>query len=157
MNLELLFQNEEIKSIQNCNELHILKSNKHKFISQNNLVFNVLVTGESGSGKTLFIKNFLKKIEKNVKNSTSHLKNKLDYNAKIEFDVYNSEDKLIFENDIQVGIPTKEFIEYRINNLSLTQNNKFRIIDSPGYSGTKDSQSNTTKVIEYINYKVKYI
>jgi septin family protein len=121
----------------------------------NNLVFNILVTGESGSGKTLFVKNFLKKISKNIKKSNTQQKSKFNNPSRDEFNVYDSNDKLIAESDIYVGIATKEFIEYKVNCLSMTKNNIFKIIDSPGYSGTRDSQTIANKVIEYIHDNVK--
>lgn len=121
------------------------------------MVFNILVAGESGSGKTLFIKNFLKKAEKNLK---LNIKENYDSNPKnmgdlfSGFNVTNSEGKYILENEILVGTPTKGFDEYIVNNLSISKNNVFRIIDSPGYSGTRDSQMISTNVVEYINEKV---
>ena len=113
-----------------------------------------MVTGESGSGKTLFVKNFLKKISKNIKNSNSQQKSKFNVPSRDEFIVYDSEDKLITESDILIGVPTKEFVEYKVNSLNMTKNDIFKIIDSPGYSGTRDSQTIANKVVEYINEKV---
>ena len=114
--------------MQNTNEIAILKSNKLKFNSFNQLIFNILIVGESGSGKTLFIKNFLKKAEKNAKTFKTNKLNSI-HNS---FNVTDDNDQQINESDIKIGVPTKSFVEFNVNNLSITHNNIFKIIDSPG-------------------------
>ena len=49
---------------ENYSELALLQKNKQIFLSLNPINFNVLIVGESMSGKTFFIKNFIKKFDK---------------------------------------------------------------------------------------------
>ena len=147
--MENLFNNGDLKSINtNNNEQEIFKTNKLRYNSLNKINFNILLLGESESGKTLFIRNFLKKVEKNVKNLKSKSTSNNTFNT---FNVFDESNKPIRESDINVGTPTKEFKLYKVKNLSITHNDNYSIIDSRGYSGAIDSQIMATKAIEYIN------
>ena len=89
---------------------------------------------------------------KNIKNHNKKFKD-----SNYFFNVFDENDDPLNESDIHVGTETKEFIEYKVKNLSMTQNDCFTIIDSPGYSGVIDSQRIANKAIEYINEKVNFL
>lgn len=156
MNMEKLLLNHKGENngfVENYSELDILEKNKQIYLSKNKVNFNVLVLGESGSGKTTFIKNFLKKVEKlNVKGKNNQNDISLDNNS---FNVYSEQNFPINEDDIKTGINTSKFVSYKVNHLSNSHNYNFRIIDSPGYKSYSSQADWYNQIIEYINLKVR--
>lgn len=121
--------------IQNNSELAILQKNKQIFLSFNQIDFNVLIVGESNSGKTTFIKNFLKKVEKLSSHSGKSSDNYNDFFAKD-------------------GNQSNEFKVFTVNTLSISQNYNLRMIDSPGYCSRFNKDEWLNYIIEFINNKV---
>ena len=99
----------------------------------------MLVTGESGIGKTTFIKCFQKiskKYTENLINSDKKNKNEFKYKTSSK-----SEKKHIQNSTI-------DFENYTINNQE--KNFNFNMIDSPGYGGYMDNNCWLNKMINYL-------
>jgi septin family protein len=155
LNMEKLLLNQKVENngfVDNCSELAILEKNKQIFLSKNQVNFNVLVVGESGAGKTTFIKNFLKKVEKlTTKGKNNQNDISMENNS---FNVYCEQNFPINEDDIKSGIYTSKFDSYKVNHLSNSHNYNFRIIDSPGYPSHGKQNDWLNQILEYIHRRV---
>ena len=129
---------------ENYSELALLQKNKQIFLSLNPINFNVLIVGESMSGKTFFIKNFIKKFDK-----ISKLKNTvLEQNLNLDLE----NEMLVDEQEFVKS--KRKFDLYDLSYLSISQNYYLRLFDSYGYSSELNKNDWLNDIIEFISNKV---
>lgn len=117
--------------------------------------------GESGSGKSTFIKNLLKKFQRFMLNSlpsSSLTGDKGDLRESIKHYIFTEFDKPLNEEQIQVGKPTTKYEKYKIKcpNVKKYQNFQFNIIDSPGYGSVLNNEIWINDVVQYIQKSVSF-
>jgi len=129
---------------ENYSELALLQKNKQIFLSLNPINFNVLIVGESMSGKTFFIKNFIKKFDKISKLKNTVLEQNLNLDLENEMLV----------NEQEFVKSKRKFDLYDLSYLSISQNYYLRLFDSYGYSSELNKNDWLNDIIEFISNKV---
>lgn len=103
-----------------------------------------MVVGESGTGKTTFIKCFQKIAEKLDESRICGVK---------DFQTVNSQEDEELLNDESVCSSTRSFISYYIKSSTHKYDNLV-FIDSPGYGNHIENTKWKNKIIEYIHNQV---
>ena len=129
---------------ENYSELALLQKNKQIFLYLNPINFNVLIVGESMSGKTFFIKNFIKKFDKISKLKNTVLEQNLNLDLENEMLV----------NEQEFVKSKRKFDLYDLSYLSISQNYYLRLFDSYGYSSELNKNDWLNDIIEFISNKV---
>ena len=129
----------------------------------------MIVIGESGSGKTTFIKCFLDKMRKssNINNNTSSTRENSDSNIKnntnknnnifntklIEDVFFMSDEDDINRNDFASKLVfNSHTVQYTTTN---NKNFEFKIIDSPGYGNSLNNKKWLVEIIDYVKKRVR--
>lgn len=141
MNIEKLFTRDSREQKYKKTESSILERNSRKFQSFNLTSFNVLVAGESGSGKTTFIKCF-QKFAKKKSSDVSHKTDKVQNATETE----SSDKASTFQK-------TSSFEVYNIQELNF-KNYNFNLIDSPGYGSLGENRKWISEIKSFIKSKV---
>lgn len=150
-------------------EIKIFRKNKQMFSNLNSINFNILIVGEKGTGKTLFIRKMKHKLKISVLKNEMKLEENSNKNNDCILD--NSKNNLSLSEDLSIISdrklrPTKNFKSYKIHctiprinssanmhkinlqNLKVcndVKENNFiydiNLIDSPGFSNEEDEYS----------------
>jgi septin family protein len=118
--------------------------------------FNILVVGESGTGKTTFIKNLLKKFQRFMINSYTSNGSENKENQTSRQYIYSEFNKPINEDSIRPGKKTVKYDKFRIKcpTVNKYQSFQFNIIDSPGYGTELNNELWMNDIIQYIQKNV---
>ena len=167
-NLEKIFLFGEID--ENFSENNLFERNKESYNKSTKTIFNILVTGESGCGKTTFIKCFLNKLKKNFQyndnfinfkeknkneenNYNNHYLNGFYFSSFMGSSKNNSEEANNYNNFYTEDENENESstVDFEIYILHFPKKNYIiRFIDSPGYNTTNSPQSWLEKIENYI-------
>lgn len=121
-----------------------------------------MVIGEKNSGKTTFIKCFVKKLRTSNKNQNSSYKSSLNICDNVNDSVHSNLVDDLNESSINASKikPTQNFMTYKVNCVSFHKGIQNKIydmhmIDSPGYGKNEEENKKWLKdMTGYINNKV---
>ncbi len=130
--------------------------------------FNIIVIGESGTGKTTFIKCFLNKMQKQCNsNNSSTNENSHSFFVNNNFNekrslTFNMIEDVIFEKDEDEASLEKKinnsstlsFTAHTVKHISSKKYNQITLIDSPGYGHSLNNKKWLKEIIEYIKKRV---
>jgi septin family protein len=131
----------------------------------------LIVVGESGTGKSTFIKSFLSKMRKShypndVNNYSTNENSEQPYNNKdnmkkemkfnmIEDSLFHTEEEEKDSENLNFqSSRTMNFNAHTLKFLSPKKINKFTIIDSPGYGHSLNNKKWLFQIIDYIKKRV---
>jgi septin family protein len=171
MNVEKMINSSQIKE-DTLNEVSILEKNNQKFLNLNPVNFNVLVIGESESGKSTFIKCFMNKMQKSCNNhnksynsstnensdnvlkdnkNTQIPKNDTTLRDLIESALLQNQAKEDNNGAMKDSVVFKEnFVQYS----TPSKRFKFNLIDSTGYGQTLNNKSWLSEIMKFVKKRV---
>ncbi len=138
MNSDILAFEKQLTSYENFNldykvsELSLLEKNKLKILSLNPVNFNIVLIGESGVGKTTFVKSFMTKLLQSEKFEQT------------------SKNQAI----TPIETESKDFQTYTYNSQSEKENFNLDIIDYKGYRQNLKINSWVKKTLSFFKNRV---